>query len=206
MGVKLDQQSDAEAIALLKGRVPQLKFTLGHWHSFFKKGAPSQPPNHPVTIASQPTDQPTSQPRAHHPPIHHRHSQANSCVRQCQSMSTHAPIQLPNPPKSNKLPKKSLGLQCWVTTVAASQGSRLEPLRLPVASLASLLLAMALVPVATSTELVPTATQAGADAASSVPGAEAQAGVAATTVTFDVYMPQFGPVAFPPSRWRCLRI
>ena len=76
---------------------------------------------------------------------------------------------------------------------------------------------MALVPVADGAELVPMATdgepaqaradaapmttdgetaQAGADAAP-VPGAEAQAGVTATTVTFDVYMPQFGPYAFP---------
>ena len=39
--------------------------------------------------------------------------------------------------------------------------------------------------------------QAGADAAP-VPGAEAQAGVTATTVTFDVYMPQFVPDAFSP--------
>ena len=91
-------------------------------------------------------------------------------------------------------------------------------------SLASLLLAMALVPVATTdgAELVPMATdgepaqasadaapmatdgetaQAGADAAP-VPGAEAQAGVTATTVTFDVYMPQFAqevPDAFKES-------
>ena len=96
-------------------------------------------------------------------------------------------------------------------------------------SLASLLLAMALVPVATTdgAELVPMATdgepaqaradaapmttdgetaQAGADAAP-VPGAEAQAGVTATTVTFDVYMPQFDSNAFPPSRRRmCLWI
>ena len=88
---------------------------------------------------------------------------------------------------------------------------------------------MALVPVATTdgAELVPMATdgepaqaradaapmtshgetaQAGADAAP-VPGAEAQAGVTATTVTFDVYMPQFDPDAFPPSRRRmCLWI
>ena len=85
-------------------------------------------------------------------------------------------------------------------------------------SLASLLLAMALVPVADGAELVPMATdgepaqaradaapmttdgetaQAGADAAP-VPGAEAQAGVTATTVTFDVYMPQFEPHVFPP--------
>ena len=87
-------------------------------------------------------------------------------------------------------------------------------------SLASLLLAMALVPVATTdgAEVVPMATdgepaqaradaapmttdgetaQAGADAAP-VPGAEAQAGVTATTVTFDVYMPQFVPDAFSP--------
>ena len=69
---------------------------------------------------------------------------------------------------------------------------------------------MALVPVADGAELVPIAidgrpaqasadaapmatdgetAQAGADAAP-VPGAEAQAGVTATTVTFDVYMPQ----------------
>ena len=70
---------------------------------------------------------------------------------------------------------------------------------------------MALVPVAGGAELVPMATdgepaQAGADAAP-VPGAEAQAGVTATTVTFDVYMPQFDPDAFPPSRRRmCLWI
>ena len=36
---------------------------IGHWHSL-KNSAPSQPPNHPVTIASQPTDQPTSKPHA----------------------------------------------------------------------------------------------------------------------------------------------
>ena len=56
-----------------------------------------------------------------------------------------------------------------------------------------------------ATELVPMATpaaaaQAGADAESlvPVPGAEAQAGVTATTVTFDVYMPQFDRAAFSP--------
>ena len=38
--------------------------------------------------------------------------------------------------------------------------------------------------------------QAGADAAP-VPGAEAQAGVTPTSVTFDVYMPQFLQDALP---------
>ena len=73
-------------------------------------------------------------------------------------------------------------------------------------SIASLLLAMALVPVATTdgAEPVPMATdgepaQAGADAAP----VSGEAGVTA----FDVYMPQFDPDAFPPSRRRmCLWI
>ena len=40
--------------------------------------------------------------------------------------------------------------------------------------------------------------QAGADAAQ----VSGEAGATATTVTFDVYMPQFDPDAFPPSRRR----
>ena len=131
------------------------------------------------------------------------------------STSTHAPIQLPNP--SNKQIAKEVYAGARPLLLSLSDCPSLA------SSLASLLLAMALVPVATTdgAELVPMATdgepaqaradaapmtthgetaQAGADAAP-VPGAEAQAGVTATTVTFDVYMPQFVqevPDAFSP--------